>query len=273
MGHTLCPLSDRTAIAPTLHPIGYRLAWIMLPLASTGAFDKALPSIVVSCTSKTPVEGGRIVTEHNYEQMRQAMVASQLRTTAVNDPRVVAAMGKVARERFVPPAQAGLAYLDKSLPIGGGRAMPSPMVLGRLLTQARVKPTDQALVIGAGSGYSAAVLAELVGSVFALEEDTALVGSAPLPQNVTRVAGPLAKGWAKGASYDLIVFDGAIEQVPSVIIDQLAEGGRLAAPILEEGVSRLSIGRKAGGGFGMLSFADAEAPELPGFAIERGFRF
>jgi len=213
------------------------------------------------------------VTEQNYEQMRQAMVASQLRTTAVNDPRVVAAMGKVPRERFVPAGQAALAYLDKSLPLGGGRAMPSPMVTGRLLTEARVRATDRALVIGAGSGYSAAVLAELVGNVFALEEDAALVGTAPLPHNVTRVAGPLGKGWAKDGPYDLIVFDGAVEQIPSVIIDQLAEGGRLAAPNLEEGISRLSIGRKAGGGFGMLSFADAEAPVLPGFAIERGFRF
>ena len=260
-------------MAPALHLRGYRLAWIMLPLASTGAFDKALPSIVVSCINKTPVEGGRIVTEQNYEQMRQAMVASQLRTTAVNDPRVVAAMGKVARERFVPPAQAALAYLDKSLPIGGGRAISSPMVVGRLLTEARVKPTDRALVIGAGSGYSAAVLAELAGSVVALEEDATLVGSAILPANVSRVSGSLAKGWAKAAPYDLILFDGAIEQIPPAIIDQLTDGGRLAAPIMEDGVSRLSIGRKAGGGFGIISFADAEAPVLPGFAIERGFRF
>jgi len=245
----------------------------MLPLASTGAFDKALPSIAVFCISKTPEEGGRTVTEHNYEQMRQAMVASQLRTTAVNDPRVVAAMGRVARERFVPAAQAPLAYLDTSLPLDNGRAMPSPMVVGRLLTEARVKPTDRALVIGAGSGYSAAVLAELVDSVVALEEDKALADGAPLPANVSRVVGPLVKGWPKGAPFDLVLFDGAVEQIPPAIIDQLAEGGRLAAPVMEERVSRLSIGRKAGGGFGILSFVDAEAPVLPGFVIERGFSF
>ncbi len=213
------------------------------------------------------------MTEQNYEQMRRAMVASQLRTTAVNDPRVVAAMGKVARERFVPAAQASLAYLDKTLPIANGRGMASPMVVGRLLTEARVKPTDNALVIGAGSGYSAAVLAELVANVIALEQDKALVGNAPLPANVSGASGPLVKGWAKGAPYDLILFDGAVEQIPPAIIEQLADGGRIATPIVENSVTRLAIGRKAGFGFGLLSFADAEAPVLPGFAIEKGFSF
>jgi len=211
------------------------------------------------------------VTEHNYEQMRRAMVDSQLRTTAVNDPRVVAAMGKVARERFVPADKASLAYLDKTLPVAPGRGMPSPMVVGRLLTEARVRDGDRALVVGAGSGYSAAVLAELGASVVALEEDKDLAGKAT--PGVTRAAGPLAKGWAKGAPYDLVLFDGAVEQIPSAIIAQLAEGGRLAAPVVENGVTRLSLGRKADGGFGMMSFADAEAPILPGFAVEKGFSF
>src|ERR1700754_4010464 len=124
--------------------------------------------------------------------MRRAMVASQLRTTAVNDPRVIAAMGKVARERFVPAAQAPLAYLDKTLPVAPGRGMASPMVVGRLLTEARVQEGDRALVIGAGSGYSAAVLAELGASVTALEDDKELAGKAT--PGVTRASGPLAKG-------------------------------------------------------------------------------
>ncbi|WP_116089560.1 protein-L-isoaspartate O-methyltransferase family protein [Sphingomonas crusticola] len=223
--------------------------------------------------NKTPEEGNDKVTEHNFEQMRRAMVASQLRTTAVNDPRVVAAMGAVARERFLPASQAALAYLDAALPISPGRAMPAPMVLGRLLTEARVKSSDHALVIGAGGGYAAAVLAELAGTVVALEEDVALVGDAPLPARVSRVTGPLTEGWSEGAPYDLILFDGAIERVPPTIIAQMADGGRLAAPIVENGVSRLAIGRKAGDGFGMITFADAEAPALPGFAVEKGFTF
>jgi protein-L-isoaspartate(D-aspartate) O-methyltransferase len=211
------------------------------------------------------------VTEQNYEQMRRAMVDSQLRTTAVNDPRVVAAMGKVARERFVPADQVALAYLDKTLPVAPGRGLASPMVTGRLLTEARVREGDRALVIGAGSGYSAAVLAELGASVVALEEDKELAGKAT--PGVTRASGPLAKGWAKAAPYDLILFDGAAELIPPAIIDQLADGGRLAAPIVQNGVTRLALGRKAGSGFGMQSFADAEAPILPGFVIERGFSF
>lgn len=211
------------------------------------------------------------MTEHNYEQMRRAMVDSQLRTTAVNDPRVVAAMGKIARERFVPAGQVALAYLDKTLPIAPGRGLASPMVTGRLLTEARVREGDKALVIGAGSGYSAAVLAELGASVIALEEDKDIEGQAT--PFVTRASGPLVKGWVKAAPYDLILLDGAVEQIPPAIIGQLAEGGRLAAPIVENGVTRLALGRKAGGGFGMLSFADAEAPMLPGFAVEKGFSF
>ena len=211
------------------------------------------------------------MTEQNYEQMRRAMVDSQLRTTAVNDPRVVAAMGKVARERFVPADKASLAYLDKTLPVAPGRGMPSPMVVGRLLTEARIREGDKALVIGAGSGYSAAVLAELGAVVTALEEDEALAGNAT--PGVRRVSGPLAKGWPKSAPYDLILFDGAAEEFPAAIINQLADGGRLAAPIVQNGVTRLALGRKAGGGFGMQSFADAEAPILPGFAVEKGFSF
>lgn len=211
------------------------------------------------------------MTEHNFEQMRRAMVSNQLRTTAVNDPRVVAAMGKVARERFVPEGQAALAYLDAALPLGNGRALPAPMVLGRLLTEARVRPGDKALVIGAATGYAAAVLVELGATVTALEQDAAF--AAGDGTGFVAVQGPLAEGWATAAPYDLILFDGAVEQVPAAIIEQLADGGRVAAGIVESGVTRLAIGRKAGGGFGMIYFADAEVPVLPGFARPAGFSF
>lgn len=213
------------------------------------------------------------MTEQNFQQMRRAMVTSQLRTTAVNDPRVVAAMARVPRERFVPETQAALAYLDISLPLGNGRSLPAPMILGRLLTEARLKPADRALVIGAGGGYAAAVTAALVAEVVALEEDAALAGDAALPANVRRVSGPLAAGVAADAPYDFILFDGAVEQIPDAIVAQLADGGALAAPIVENGVTRLAIGRKAGAAFAMRVFADAEAPILPGFARPTGFRF
>lgn len=200
------------------------------------------------------------------------MVASQLRTTAVNDARVVAAMGAVPRELYVPADRAALAYLDVAVPLGAGRALPAPMVLGRLLTEARIAPGDRALIVGAATGYSAAVLALLAGEVIALEEDAALAGPAPAA-GVTRVSGPLAEGWATGAPYDLILIDGAVDHVPPAIVAQLADGGRLATAIDEDGVTRLAIGRVAGGAFGLTSFADAAVPILPGFAPPAGFRF
>jgi protein-L-isoaspartate(D-aspartate) O-methyltransferase len=147
------------------------------------------------------------------------------------------------------------------------------MVVGRLLTELHPQPTDKALVIGAATGYSAAVLARLVGSVVALEEDAALTAIAPAVDGVKQVTGPLNEGWAAEAPYDLILIDGAVETIPQAIIDQLVEGGRLAAAVAEPGVSRLSVGRRVGQGFGMAAFADAESVSLPGFAPPPAFKF
>jgi protein-L-isoaspartate(D-aspartate) O-methyltransferase len=213
------------------------------------------------------------VSDLSFDTMRRAMVASQLRTNAVNDPRVVAAMAAVPRERFVPDDRAAVAYIDRAVPLAGERALNLPMVVGRLLTELHPQPQDKALVVGAATGYSAAVLARLVQSVVALEEDPALLDMAPPVEGVTMAAGALNQGWAAGAPYDLILIDGAVETIPQAIIDQLAEGGRLAAAMAEPGVSRLSVGRRAGHGFGMTAFADAEAVPLPGFAPPPAFRF
>jgi protein-L-isoaspartate(D-aspartate) O-methyltransferase len=217
------------------------------------------------------------VTDQGFETMRQAMVASQLRTNAVSDPRVVAAMARVPRERFVPEGRRSLAYVDIAVPLAGERALPAPMVLGRLLTEARPAPGDRALVVGAATGYAAAVLASLVSSVVALEEDAglvtrarALLGAQP---GVTVVEGPLTQGWADAAPYDLILIDGAVEQIPPALVNQLAPHGRLAAAIVERGVTRLAVGRRSGGDFAMAAFADAAAPTLPGFEPVVGFRF
>lgn len=216
------------------------------------------------------------MTEHNFEQMRRAMVASQLRTTGVSDARVVAAMGAVPRERFVPVAKIALAYADALVPLGNGRDLNSPMALGRLLSEARPREGERALVVGAATGYAAAVLAQLVGSVVALEEDSGLAGAARAAlagTDVEIVEGTLTEGHAAGAPYDLILIDGAVEQVPQAIIDQLADGGRLATGILDRGVSRLSIGRRGGTGFGATAFSDSASAILPGFAKARAFSF
>jgi protein-L-isoaspartate(D-aspartate) O-methyltransferase len=214
--------------------------------------------------------------KEDFEAMRRAMVASQLRTTGVDDPRVLAAMGEVKRELFVPEDRLALAYADAPVPLGQGRALNSPMAIGRLLTEAAPRPDDRALVVGAATGYSAAVLARLSGPIVALESDAKLAARARALLAGTPVAvveGPLERGYAKGAPYDLILIDGAVELVPDSLIAQLRDGGRLAAAILEEGITRIAIGRKAGQGFGMISVADVAAAVLPGFARPRAFTF
>jgi protein-L-isoaspartate(D-aspartate) O-methyltransferase len=216
------------------------------------------------------------MTEHNYEHMRRAMVASTLRTTGVNDPRVLAAIGAVPRERFLPAERVGVAYADTLVPLGNGRELNSPMALGRMLSEAVPQEGERALVIGAATGYAAAVLDRLVGSVAATEEDPELIEFARhalAGTSVKLVKTPLTKGYADDAPYDLILIDGAVEQVPQAIIEQLVDGGRLATAILDQGVSRISIGRRVGEGFGIAPITDWAAAVLPGFMKPRTFSF
>lgn len=215
--------------------------------------------------------------DQSFETLRRAMVASQLRTTAVNDVRVIEAMGAVERERFVPASRRALAYVDTPVPLAEGRALNPPMVIGRLLTEAGVVPADKALVVGAATGYAAAVLARLAASVVAVEADAGLVADMRIAlgdvANVTIVEGPAAAGAADKGPYDLILIDGAVEQVPDALVAQLAPGGRIAAPVIEDGVTRLMIGRVAGGAASFQRVTDAEAAALPGFERPRSFSF
>jgi protein-L-isoaspartate(D-aspartate) O-methyltransferase len=216
------------------------------------------------------------MTEHNFEHMRRAMVASQLRTTGTNDPAVLAAMGEVARERFVPPQRSAMAYADALVPLTASRQLNSPMALGLLLTEAAPEEAGRALVVGAATGYAAAVVAKLVPHVVAVEEDPELAGvarAALAGTGVTLVEGPLTAGHAAGAPYDLILIDGAVEFVPQALIDQLKDEGKLATGIVENGVTRLALGRKAGEGFGLAAFADAAAAVLPQFEKPKAFTF
>ncbi|HEX4693408.1 protein-L-isoaspartate O-methyltransferase [Sphingomonas sp.] len=213
----------------------------------------------------------------SFEAMRHAMVQSQLRPNAVNDPRVVTAMAIVPRENFVPADMRRLAYRDTALPIGNGRYINVPMATGRLLTEAYLLPTDRVLLIGAAGGYTAAVLATLVAEVVAVESDADLVRHARAAladyANVKLVEGPLEKGYAKGAPYDVLIVDGCVEQLPATLTSQVAPGGRIASGIVERGVKRLATGRAIKGAFGLRAFVDMDCVALPGFAAPRGFAF
>lgn len=212
-----------------------------------------------------------------FDGMRNAMVASQLRTTAVSDPRLVAAMGRVPREKFVPATVAGLSYRDTAVPLGAGRAANPPMATGLLLNAAEIKPGDRVLLIGAAGGYTAAVCADLGASVVAVESDARLVAHAqqPLADSVavTLVEAPMEQGYAAGAPYDVVVIDGAVAQVPDALIEQLAVGGRMVAGLIDRGVTRLAAGRRTPGGFGLVDFADVDCVILPGFEVAPGFVF
>lgn len=208
----------------------------------------------------------------DFAAARRAMIESQLRPVGVSDAAVLEAMDKVPRERFVPEDNRPLAYADRSLAIGGGRFIPAPAVLGQLLTQMVPKKGERALVIGAGTGYSAAVLAAIGCDVVALECSPELAERAR-ELGIRTVEGPLESGHKAGAPYDLILFDGAVEYLPEPIIAQLADGGRLGAALADRGIIRLIVGQKVGDAFGHLSIADAGVAPLPGFSRPQGFRF
>ena len=208
----------------------------------------------------------------DFAAAREAMVESQLRPQGVTDRGTLDAMARVERERFLPSHTRPLAYVDRAVAIGDGRFLAAPAVLGQLLTQMMPQRGERALVIGAGTGYSAAVLAEIGLDVVAIESNPSLV-AAGKQLGVGIIEAPLEGGFAKGAPYDLILIDGAVETIPDAIIDQLADGGRLGTALVDRAITRLVVGRKAGGAFGILSFGDAGVPALPGFSRPKAFKF
>nr|WP_184018563.1 protein-L-isoaspartate O-methyltransferase [Sphingobium boeckii] len=217
------------------------------------------------------------MSEVNFETMRRSMVDSQLRTSGVTDPAVLAAMGAVARESFVPDDRAGMAYIDRRVPLGAGRALNPPVATALLLEALAPRSDDKILVIGAATGYAAALLGQIGAAVIALEEDKTLADFAGQAlaghAHVSVVNAPLAEGWARGGLYDAILIDGAVAHVPDAIKAQLKDGGRIAAGIIERGVTRLASGRKAGDALALTDFLDADAVVLPGFDNPSGFVF
>jgi len=215
-----------------------------------------------------------------YDAARLNMVESQLRPNRVTDERLLAAFLRIRRELFVPETLRGVAYIDDNLPLGGGRYLMTPMVAAGLIQAAAVLPQDSALVIGAGVGYEAAILAQLCRSVIALEENAELarIGRSALVDHriasVTYVEGTLRFGHRQRAPYDLILFAGAAAAIPPEIKAQLGETGRIAVVLQhQECVGQATLLAQTGGGIAPRGIFDAAAPLLPGFGADPGFVF
>lgn len=212
-----------------------------------------------------------------FAEMRDAMIVSQLRTCDVNDAAVLRAFRSVPRENFVGEAHRSTCYHDRALPLTHGRMLNPPLALGRMVGEADFRSSDRVLIVGGGSGYSAAVVAQLAGHVTLVEENadllamarTALAGVA----NITIVDAPLTAGDAASAPYDVILIDGAVEEVSAALVDQLATTGRMVTGWVDGGITRLALGRRAGGSFALTAFADMEVAPLVMFNKDHSFQF
>jgi protein-L-isoaspartate(D-aspartate) O-methyltransferase len=221
----------------------------------------------------------------DYARQRQAMVEGQVHVNDVTDPRILAAMGELPREKFVPAARAALAYVDEDIPLhttGAGkpaRYLIEPMVLAKLVQALSLNPSAHVLDVGSASGYSAALLGRLAGSVIALEEDTELVPIATRllaslgATNVKVVSGPLTTGWPQEGPYDAILLQGSVEIVSAALTDSLKDGGRLAAVVGSGRSAKATIYLRSGKVVSARPIFDAAIPPLPGFTAPREFVF
>lgn len=185
---------------------------------------------------------------------RRAMIDSQLRTSGVNEEYVLARMLAVPREEFLPAERAAQAYIDRAVSLGTEGHLAAPLFYGKLLLEAAPVPADRVLVVSGGTGYLAALLGPLVASVTAITaaEAAALNG--------------------KG-EYDLIVIDGAIEQLPDGLAGALADYGRIVTGLVLRQVTRLATGRRIAGQVNLVAVEDLGIPVLPAFAAPKGWTF
>lgn len=221
----------------------------------------------------------------DFAQARRAMVDCQVRTFDVHDLAVLAALDSVPRERFVPEGRESLAYSDRDIAVSDGiagaerRHMLKPMVLARMLQELAIEPGARALDVACGLGYASAVLARLGARVTALESTEAAAEAARRRlaeagvDDVAVVSGPLDKGYPAGGPYDVILVNGLVEVRPQALLDQLADGGRLACIERANRTGRAVVHVRAGDAFGARAVFDAAAPALPQFRAEPGFVF
>jgi protein-L-isoaspartate(D-aspartate) O-methyltransferase len=221
----------------------------------------------------------------DFAAARRTMVEGQIRTVDVTAPRLLAAFLDVPRERFVPPGSEALAYLDRDVEVAGrgpgrpARYLLKPMTLAKLLQGAAIAESDRVLVIGCGTGYSAALAARLADQVVAVEEDADLAKKAQANLAATGmrpvevICAPLAAGCPAKAPFEVILIDGAVESLPETLRNQLREGGRL---VCVRGVgpgSKVIVYQMDGGTLSARPLFDLAAPLLPGFAAPAEFVF
>jgi protein-L-isoaspartate(D-aspartate) O-methyltransferase len=184
---------------------------------------------------------------------RQRMVQQQLMTRGINNARVLGAMTKVPREEFVPPDSRDASYEDGPLPIGYGQTISQPYIVAFMTEQLRPQPGDRVLEVGTGSGYQAAILAELVSEVYSIEivESLAKNAEAILQRlgykNVHVKIGDGYKGWPEAGPFDAIIVTCAPDKVPQPLVDQLKDDGRMVIPVGDRFAQQLYLLEKKNG--------------------------
>jgi protein-L-isoaspartate(D-aspartate) O-methyltransferase len=221
----------------------------------------------------------------DFTASREKMVDSQLRTEDVTDYAILAAMGEIPRERFVPARLRPLAYIDEDIVVKEAagatpaRCLMEPAPFARLLQAASIMPSDILLDIGCATGYSTAVLARLANSVVAVEEDPELAALASETlvdlgiANAAVVIGPIIEGYPAEGPYDVIFLGGAVEHVPEALFGQLKEGGRLVGVIGYGRAASATIFTRTEGQIGCRVAFNAHVCPLPGFAKPKAFVF
>lgn len=210
------------------------------------------------------------------------MVESQVRPSDVTDRRITRAMREIPRENFVPGPLKSIAYADEHLRVGENgrqRVILAPRLLAKMIQLLSIEPDGLVLDIGPATGYSTALLARLGQTVIALEEDPRLAERAQGTltalgaDNAVVITGPLRSGAPDEGPYDAILLNGAVASVPPALLDQLKDGGLLAAVSVENGVGRATLWVRHGMTFDQRTVFDASAPYLPGFEPKAGFTF
>lgn len=213
----------------------------------------------------------------DYADARRRMVDGQIRPNKVNDPRLLAVLGELPRERFLPPGLRARAYLDDDVPLPGGRALIEPMVLARLVQLLAARRGGRALVVCSGTGYGAAVLASMGADVTAVEDDAELAALAKeafaelFPPASIRTTADLP---AAGEAFDAVLVEGEVPAVPDRVAELVAEGGRLATVVgggRRNGVAVL--GQRVGGAFTVTPMFDCAVAALPAFSPPPRFVF